>query len=381
MHEIKEDIIIFVSMGKGYSMKLFIPTLVYSESGCVKAHGKELAALGTKAMIVTGGNSSKRNGSLSDVEQALSEEGIPYVIYDEVEENPSVETVVRAARMAIKNQADFFIGVGGGSPMDATKAITVLAKNPEKMEYAREALYAKEKLDAYPVAAVPTTCGTGSEVTPYAILTVHEKHTKKRMEPLIFPTLALVDAGYLKTMSKEGLISTAVDALAHLIESYLNANSNEYNRMYAREGLCIWGSVKDVLQKDAMPKNEELEELMHASVLAGMAISHTGTSIPHALSYPVTYELQVSHGKAVGIFLPGFLRNYGKQEEVKQIMKLLGFTKLVEFSSYIEEILGRVEIPEELWNSDITELFENPAKLKNYPFTLSREIIDTYYER
>ncbi len=381
MHEIKEDIIIFVSMGKGYSMKLFIPTLVYSESGCVKAHGKELAALGTKAMIVTGGNSSKRNGSLSDVEQALSEEGIPYVIYDEVEENPSVETVVRAARMAIKNQADFFIGVGGGSPMDATKAISVLAKNPEKMEYAREALYAKEKLDAYPVAAVPTTCGTGSEVTPYAILTVHEKHTKKRMEPLIFPTLALVDAGYLKTMSKEGLISTAVDALAHLIESYLNTNSNEYNRMYAREGLCIWGSVKDVLQKDAMPKNEELEELMHASVLAGMAISHTGTSIPHALSYPVTYELQVSHGKAVGIFLPGFLRNYEKQEEVKQIMKLLGFTKLVEFSSYIEEILGRVEIPEELWNSDITELFENPAKLKNYPFTLSREIIDTYYER
>lgn len=381
MHEIKEDIIIFVSMGKGYSMKLFIPTLVYSESGCVKAHGKELAALGTKAMIVTGGNSSKRNGSLSDVEQALSEEGIPYVIYDEVEENPSVETVVRAARMAIKNQADFFIGVGGGSPMDATKAISVLAKNPEKMEYAREALYTKEKLDAYPVAAVPTTCGTGSEVTPYAILTVHEKHTKKRMEPLIFPTLALVDAGYLKTMSKEGLISTAVDALAHLIESYLNTNSNEYNRMYAREGLCIWGSVKDVLQKDAMPKNEELEELMHASVLAGMAISHTGTSIPHALSYPVTYELQVSHGKAVGIFLPGFLRNYEKQEEVKQIMKLLGFTKLVEFSSYIEEILGRVEIPEELWNSDITELFENPAKLKNYPFTLSREIIDTYYER
>ena len=381
MHEIKEDIIIFVSMGKGYSMKLFIPTLVYSESGCVKAHSKELAALGTKAMIVTGGNSSKRNGSLSDVEQALSEEGIPYVIYDEVEENPSVETVVRAARMAIKNQADFFIGVGGGSPMDATKAISVLAKNPEKMEYAREALYTKEKLDAYPVAAVPTTCGTGSEVTPYAILTVHEKHTKKRMEPLIFPTLALVDAGYLKTMSKEGLISTAVDALAHLIESYLNTNSNEYNRMYAREGLCIWGSVKDVLQKDAMPKNEELEELMHASVLAGMAISHTGTSIPHALSYPVTYELQVSHGKAVGIFLPGFLRNYEKQEEVKQIMKLLGFTKLVEFSSYIEEILGRVEIPEELWNSDITELFENPAKLKNYPFTLSREIIDTYYER
>ena len=81
-------------------MKLYIPTLVYSESGCVKAHRKELAGLGTKAMIVTGGHSSKRNGSLADVVDALTKEKIPHVIFDEIEENPSVETVARAAKMA-----------------------------------------------------------------------------------------------------------------------------------------------------------------------------------------------------------------------------------------------------------------------------------------
>lgn len=362
-------------------MKLYIPTLVYSESGCVKAHRKELAGLGTRAMIVTGGHSSKRNGSLADVVDALTKEKIPHVIFDEIEENPSVETVARAAKMAVKNQVDFFVGVGGGSPMDASKAISILAKNPEKIGEAQAALYGTEKLEAYPIAAVPTTSGTGSEVTPYAILTLHEKHTKKSMAHHVFPQLALVDAGYLKTISKEGLISTCVDALAHLIESYLNTNSNEYNRMYTREGLCIWGSVKDVLTRESAPNTDELEEFMHASVLAGMAISHTGTSIPHGISYPVTYELQVSHGKAVGIFLPGFLTNYENQEEVKQILRLLGFAKLADFTSYIEKILGKVDIPEELWQKDMTDILANPAKLKNYPFTLSRETLDTYYER
>ena len=151
--------------------------------------------------------------------------------------------------------------------------------------------------------------------------------------------------------------------------------------MYTREGLCIWGSVKDVLTRESAPNTDELEEFMHASVLAGMAISHTGTSIPHGISYPVTYELQVPHGKAVGIFLPGFLTNYENQEEVKQILRLLGFAKLADFTSYIEKILGKVDIPEELWQKDMTDILANPAKLKNYPFTLSRETLDTYYER
>ena len=76
-----------------------------------------------------------------------------------------------------------------------------------------------------------------------------------------------------------------------------------------------------------------------------------------------------------------FLTNYENQEEVKQILRLLGFAKLADFTSYIEKILGKVDIPEELWQKDMTDILANPAKLKNYPFTLSRETLDTYYER
>lgn len=106
-----------------------IPTDIYIENGAVKNHGGEIAALGKKAMIVTGRHSSAVNGSLDDVRAVLESQGIGYVIYNDIEENPSVETVYTAATAAVKYSVDMFVAVGGGSPMDAGKAISMLAKN------------------------------------------------------------------------------------------------------------------------------------------------------------------------------------------------------------------------------------------------------------
>ena len=101
-------------------MRLYMPTKVFFGSGCVSENGAELKALGSRAMIVTGKHSSRINGSLAAVEQALQANGQTYVIFDEIEENPSVETVAVAAGIAVKEQVDFFVAVGGGSPMDAS---------------------------------------------------------------------------------------------------------------------------------------------------------------------------------------------------------------------------------------------------------------------
>lgn len=111
-------------------MRLYMPTKVFFGSGCVLENGAELKALGSRAMIVTGKHSSRINGSLAAVEQALQANRQTYVIFDEIEENPSVETVAVAAGIAVKEQVDFFVAVGGGSPMDASKAISLLAANP-----------------------------------------------------------------------------------------------------------------------------------------------------------------------------------------------------------------------------------------------------------
>lgn len=365
-------------------MKLYIPTEIYFEEKAVRNHKEELAALGRKALLVTGKHSSYKNGSLEDVKQALGSQKVTYVVYDRIEENPSVETVVEAAKLAISEKVDFVVGIGGGSPMDASKAIALLAANPNRIDKAREALYQPDQnmKEALPVAAVPTTSGTGSEVTQYAILTLHDAHTKKSMAYHIFPKLALVDAGYLHTASYAGMVSTCIDALAHMIESYLNTNSNSLNRIYTKEGLQLWGRVKKcLLTREAFEKMEpeEYGQFMQASVYGGMAIAHTGTSIPHGLSYGVTYELGVAHGKAVGLFLPAFLENYENRDDVTKVLALLGFADLVAFRDYMETILGRVEIPDEIRERNCTELLSNPAKLKNYPFPVTKELLDRFY--
>lgn len=384
-------------------MKLFMPTKVYSEKNCVENHSRELAALGTKALVVTGKHSSRINGSLEDVTKALERENIPYMVYDEIEENPSVETVMKAASLGITEGTDFVIGVGGGSPMDASKAIALMIANPEHDE---RLLYTRTQVSpdgpvypALPVAEIPTTAGTGSEVTPYAILTKNvlpdivlttipeadaqaafshlEKKTKQSISHSVFPALALVDVSYLQTASRSGCINTAVDTLAHLIESHLNANSTEYSRIYSEMGLRTWARIKDKLLRYEIGE-EERQALMRACTLGGMAIAHTGTSLPHGLSYPVTCEMGLPHGKAVGIFLPGFIRNYGNQEEAMKVLSLLDFGGEQTFSEYIRQLLGEVSIAEDLWERTMDELLANPAKLKNYPFMIDKEKLQRF---
>ena len=350
-------------------MHLYIPVTVYSETQCVRNHAQQLRALGTKAMLVTGRHSAVHSGALADVIAAL--EDTPYLIFDRIEENPSVETVMQARDIAIANQVDFFIGIGGGSPMDAAKAIALMSANPEQTE---TVLYTAAPLAHYPVACVPTTCGTGSEVTPYAILTRHAHRTKKSISHKIFPALALLDAKYLKTMSRTGLVNTCVDALAHLLESYLNTNSNDLNRLYSREGLRQWGVFKDRLLTDTL-EEADYARMLHASMIAGMAITHTGTSLPHGLSYPVTYELGVPHGRAVGLFLGGFVESYGDAGQAVQAAQLLGLDSPHALREYLRQLLGVTEVPCELLQTAAEKILSDPGKLKNYPYPITAEAL------
>ena len=348
-------------------MQLYMPTKIYSEKDCVVAHGAQLQALGTKAMIVTGKTSAVKTGALADVLQALGQ--TPYVVFDQIEENPSVETVLQAQKVAVQEHVDFFIGIGGGSAMDAAKAISLLAKNFPKSE---EILYDPAVLPYYPVACIPTTCGTGSEATPYAILTIHKKQTKKSISHRIYPVLSLMDDKYLRTMPRHILVNTCVDALAHLLESYLNTNSNDLNRVYSREGLLMWRSFRDHLLEDAVT-DADYRNMLHASMVAGMAITHTGTSLPHGLSYAVTYTLGIPHGRAVGIFLGGYVDSYGDPADATEAVKLLGFATTGEFRDYLRKLLGEADIPQSLLSTAAKMILSDPGKMKNCPYPMTEE--------
>ncbi len=353
-------------------MKFYMPVKVFDEPECVKNHGDELASLGRKALIITGKSSAFGNGSFDDVTDVLKNNGIEYSVFSEVEENPSVETVFSAGEKYAGEGIEFVIGIGGGSAMDAAKAVALVLKHPEAdLSY----LYDGSKpSDALPVVCIPTTCGTGSEVTGVSVLTRHDKGTKISMVHRVFPQLALIDGKYLKSASKTLVVNSSVDALSHLYESVLNAKADDYVRTTAYSGLRMWSNIKDILAGEREADAEDYSLLMRSSALAGMSIALSGTSLPHALSYIITYDLAMPHGKAVGYFLPGFIKAAPAVQR-DELLKLSGFADEDDFAAYIYKVLGRPEITAEELDKTYAAVRNNAGKMKSASFAVDDDIL------
>ena len=348
-----------------------IPTKLYFGCGCVTAHREELCSLGSKALIVTG-RSSANNGSLDDVKAALDSCGKEYAVFDKTEENPSVATVMEAARLAVSNGADFVIGIGGGSPLDAAKAAALMAANPDKGE---AFLTGKEKCQytpALPTAAIPTTCGTGSEVTGVSVLTYHERRTKGSIPFRIYPAIALCDGSYLINAPRSLIINTAVDTLGHLIESYLNSAADDHSKAIAAHGLELWKRDLPLLERGITA--EEGSMLLEASAAGGAAIAHTGTGIPHGLSYTLTYEQHIHHGKAVGYFLPAYVRLCPDADR-REVLRLTGFDSEEAMARYIYSMCGCAPIDRSLAALSAETFMKKPEKLLTAPFAADSDAV------
>jgi alcohol dehydrogenase len=278
--------------------------------------------------------------------------------------------IMKVRDLGVQEQVDFVIGIGGGSPMDAAKAIALMIAQKDK---GGDYLYKAGDDTALPVVEVPTTCGTGSEVTPYAILTVHERRTKASLPHRIYPVYALVDGKYLLTAGRNILVNTSIDALGHFIESYINSNATDYSHMLCEYGMGVWRSAKSVLI-GADITAQECDTLLLASTLAGMAITHTGTSLPHGLSYYLTYEKGIPHGKAVGYFLPGYLAEAGPLVR-KKVLELTGFPDIQYFAAFIHKLLGEMDAEEALIQKAVSGLLANETKLRNTPYPVDENVL------
>lgn len=353
-------------------MNFYMPVKVYSEENCVMKHGAELASLGRRALIVTGKSSARRCGAFDDVTAALSQNGVSWVEFAEIEENPSVETIMRARQVGCKVEADFVIGIGGGSPMDAAKAIALMMKHPDcDQSY----LYDKTaETTTVPVAEVPTTCGTGSEVTAVSVLTRHDKHVKGSIPHKIFAQLALIDGRYLSSAPAHVLANTTMDALCHLYESFIHSKATDFSRMCAEAGIRTWSKSKDVILGKRQATSQDYQNMMNASCMAGMSIAHTATSIPHALSYRLTYSAHMAHGKACGYFLTGYLKE-ADPEEVSYILSLAGFDSTDALEEYFVTTCGRDEVPSEILEETVSEVLANESKCKLPPFPVNEAVL------
>lgn len=358
--------------GKVNPMFFYMPTKVFEQKNCVVSHGPDIATLGKKALIVTGKHSAVANGAFDDVRIALESNGVSWELFNEVEENPSIETVMRGREKALSFGAELVVGIGGGSPLDAAKAIALMAYH--KNEGAAYLYKKGADSTCLPVVAVPTTCGTGSEVTGVSVLTIHEKKTKGSISHKIFPVLALVDGKYLGKAPVSVLRNTAVDAFAHMVESYVNSAASDYCRMCVAKGLELWASVKDVLVEGRAPAEDEAFTLMRASTFGGMAIAQDGTSLPHGLSYPLTYGLGLPHGKAVGYFQAGYLAEASAADR-DFILGKSGFRNLEEWQAFYAAVCGSEKLPENLLENAVSVLSQNKAKLAAAPFDVDEKVL------
>ncbi|EQB87606.1 alcohol dehydrogenase [Clostridium punense] len=354
----------------------YMPTKIIMEKQVIKNHSSALCQLGKRTLIVTGKTSSKKNGSLQDLVEVLQELNITYLIFDDVEENPSFETVEKISALGRENHIDFLIGLGGGSPIDAAKAAAVLIKNASSTI---EDLTLAPMLGALPLVAIPTTAGTGTEVTPYAILTNHKLQTKHGISQKVFPILALLDPSYLMDTPKEVTINTAIDALCHLIEGYLSASTNIFSDGLAEKGLKLFGECINKIEKDTLEFNIR-ETLLIVSSIAGIVITQAGTSLPHGMGYALTYNKGVPHGKATGVFLKSYMNFCSDKAKVRNILTLLNFDSLDDFGIYLQRVLGEpiALSDEELYNF-AAAMSNNKAKLKNHPAEVTADdILDIY---
>ena len=363
-------------------MRFYVPTDIYIEKNCVKNHANNLIAIGNRALIMTGRHSAASNGSLGDVTETLNARNIPYLIFNEVEENPSTDTVRKAMLAAREFNADYVIGIGGGSAIDAAKATALLLSNPD-LDADDLHKAPSHPLGHFPVVAVPTTCGTGSEATPVAIITNHKIHLKKSIPHVIFPTLALVDGKYLATAKKQLIINTAVDALSHMVESILNVKSNAFNRMFPEYGLKLWGECKDALLSNEAVDEKLYEKLMLTSTIAGMSIAHTSTTLPHGMSYDLTLHAGVPHGPAVGYFLAAYTEVCSKfvSSDVEKIYSLLGLKNIDEFTAMIQKLIGTYAVTRDLRDKFAAAMKVNRSKLDLVPGKITAEDVDLIYEK
>lgn len=354
-------------------MHYYMPTKVYDEENAVANHPEVFQKAGSAALLVTGAHSAAANGSLADVTGVLSSLGIRYRVFDRVEQNPSTDTVMEAAKEGLAFGADFVVDIGGGSPMDAAKAIALMMTHPEE---GADYLYEKGGDGSrLPLILIPTTCGTGSEVTPVSVLTRKVPAVKGSIPFRIFADTALIDGKYLAAASDSVLRNTAVDALGHLWESWLNADATPYSRMAAEAGLAAWRENKGLIfRHPADLTSKEQRRLMRASAFAGMAIAQTGTSLPHGLSYHVTVAGHIPHGKAIGYFEAGYLAQADEKDR-QHLLAAAGFASLEEWQDFYAAACGGELLPRELLLSAVDSLLASPAKLKKAPFAADRETL------
>ncbi|MCB2227113.1 MAG: iron-containing alcohol dehydrogenase [Desulfarculaceae bacterium] len=309
-------------MGARVSIFRTTPRIVMGP-GAVAGVGAEAKALGATRVLVVTDPGIMGAGLLDPVEASLKAEGLDYVLFSEVSPDPRHETVEACLGGLGGDKPDCVIGLGGGSPIDIAKTVAVMLRNAGDIsDYCGVDLVPNP---GAPTIIIPTTAGTGSEVTPIAILSDEQEKLKKGVvSPHLMPRVALLDPELTVGLPPAITAATGMDALIHAIEAYTSVNATGMTDMLAARAIEL---ISDNL-RTAYARGSDLEArqaMMEGSLLAGIAFANAGVTAVHAFAYPIGAEFHIPHGIANTLMLAPVMRfnlvgNLLKFAEVAELM-------------------------------------------------------------
>lgn len=274
--------------------------IVFGEGKTAEA-GKKVRELGAgKVMIVTDPGVI-RAGLVKTVEESLEKEGIPFVVFDKIVPNPRISTCEQGYTAAQEEGVDLLVAVGGGSSLDVAKAIATLMTNGGSI---KDYIYPnKLKVPAAPVLAIPTTAGTGSEVTPYAVITDTDNGTKNCIfDVKCAAKVALLDPAVLLHMPAHIMAATGMDAMTHAVEAYTCTVSKPHTDAFALYAIELIS--KNLRRACENPDMDSCAGMMLGSNIAGIAFGYADTASVHCLAEALGGQYDVPHGIACSVFLP-----------------------------------------------------------------------------
>lgn len=284
-----------------------VPTrIVFQEHAVKNRLADQLKHLGSSRVLIITDKGVVGAGLLQDIEATLKAAGIQYAIFDSVEPNPSTDTCVKAFEAAKEIDARALIAVGGGSPIDTAKSAGILMTNGGSLESYEGA--EKFSRPILPTICIPTTAGTGSELTPFAVITILAKHYKMTIfSSKCLPQVALLDPTLLSTVPPAVAAACGMDALTHAVESFINTTTSPITEGYACEAMRLIG--KYLRAYAANRKNlEAAGAMLVASSMAGISFGVARLGNVHAMAHPLGGFFGIAHGVANAVLLPHVMR-------------------------------------------------------------------------
>lgn len=344
---------------------------------------------GEKVLVVTGTGSTKRSGLLDRVLVSLKAAGLSAAVFDKVTQNPLTTTVYEGVELAKAEGCGVILGVGGGSIMDAAKAIAFCTVNAGDVS---DYIFGKKQgAGALPIVLLPTTCGTGSEGNQIAVLTNPETKDKKALYTMqVMPRVSVIDPDVMTTMPKSVLSSVGFDAFTHSLEAYTSKKANPITDAQALLGMQL---LADDLPKLVSGDGgaAEWEAVSLAATLGGMVIGAAGVSAAHGMEHPASGLKNIVHGRGLAALTPPIVERLATADPEKfaRVSVLLGGSGAEDCADSIRRFLKAIDLSVKLGDLGITAedvpwMTENCMKisignLKNAPVTFSREEVEQIY--